>query len=62
MKTQNDYIQLIASCAQELFLIIELKQYLENLFGCPVDVVRKHRHMNEFLQSQIEKDGIYIFK
>jgi predicted nucleotidyltransferase len=98
MKTQNDYIQLIASCAQELrqrfgirtlqvfgsvarneqhdgsdvdvcvdmppklFLIIELKQYLEDLFGCPVDVVRKHRHMNEFLQSQIEKDGIYVLR
>jgi predicted nucleotidyltransferase len=98
MKTQNDHIQLIASCTQELrqrfgirtlqvfgsvarneqhdgsdvdvcvdmppklFLIIELKQYLEDLFGCPVDVVRKHRHMNESFQSQIEKDGIYVLR
>jgi hypothetical protein len=98
MKTQKEYIQLIASSAQELrkrfgvrsmqlfgsvarneqhdgsdvdicvdmppklFLIIELKQYLEELFGCPVDVVRKHRNMNEFLQAQIEKDGIYVLR
>ena len=97
MKTQREYIQIIAANAQELkqrfgvrsmqlfgsvarneqhdgsdvdicvdmspklLLIIELKQYLENLLGCPVDIVRKHRNMNEFLQTQIEKDGIYVF-
>ncbi len=44
-----------------LFLRIELKKYLEEQLGCPVDVVRMHSNMNDFLKKQIEKDGIYVF-
>lgn len=43
-----------------LFLHVELKKYLEEKFGCPVDVVRFHKNMNEFLRRQIEKDGILV--
>lgn len=46
----------------DLFLLIGLKEYLENLLGCDVDIVRKHRNNNEFLLKQIEKDGIDIIK
>ena len=42
--------------------IIGLKEFLENLLGCSVDVVRKHRNNNEFLLKQIEKDGIDIIR
>ncbi len=44
----------------KLFLIIGLKQYLEELLGCSVDVIRKHRNNNPFLLQQIEHDGIDI--
>lgn len=44
-----------------LFLRIELKKYLEEQLGCPVDVVRMHANMNDFLKKQIEKDGIFVF-
>ena len=43
-----------------LFLHVELKKFLEEQFGCPVDVVRFHKNMNDFLRRQIEKDGILI--
>ena len=46
----------------DLFQLIGLKEYLENLLGCDVDIVRKHRNNNEFLLKQIEKDGIDIIK
>ena len=46
----------------DLFRIIGLKEFLENLLGCSVDVVRKHRNNNEFLLKQIEKDGIDIIR
>lgn len=45
-----------------LFRRIEMKDYLEQLLGCPVDVIREHKNMNAFLKSQIEKDGIYVFQ
>lgn len=43
-----------------LFLHVELKKFLEEQLGCPVDVVRFHKNMNDFLRRQIEKDGILI--
>lgn len=43
------------------FLMVRMKNYLEKLLGCSVDVVRYHRNMNAFLKQQIEKDGIFIF-
>jgi hypothetical protein len=47
--------------APNLYLLVELKQYLEQLLNCSVDVIRRHRGMNTFLQQQIDKDGIYVF-
>jgi len=36
-------------------------QYLEELFGCNVDLVRDHRHLRPFFRQQIERDGITVF-
>lgn len=44
-----------------LFQHVALKRYLEKYLGVPVDVIRRHRNMNPFLKSQIEKDGIFVF-
>lgn len=45
-----------------LYHIIGLKEYLESLLGCDVDIIRKHRNNNAFLLKQIDKDGIDIIK
>ena len=42
------------------FLIQDIKEFLEKLFDCPVDVIRYRESMNPFLKKQIEKDGIYV--
>ena len=44
------------------FLVVRLKRYLENLLESPVDLVRKHKHMNPYLLREIEQDGIYVIK
>lgn len=46
----------------DMFQLIGLKQYLEELLSCDVDIVRMHGNMDTFLKSQIEKDGIYIIR
>ena len=44
----------------DLFLMVGLKDFLEELLGCQVDLIRKQRNNNAFLLNQIEKDGIDI--
>ena len=46
----------------DLFQMVGLKQFLEDLLGCNVDIIRKHRNNNAFLLKQIEKDGIDIIR
>ena len=41
------------------FLLASLKDYLESIFKCSVDVVRMHKNINPLLKSRIERDGIY---
>ena len=44
----------------KFFLIVRLKAYLEALLGCPVDIIRKHQHLNPFLLKEIKRDGIEV--
>ncbi len=42
------------------FIIMDIKEFLENLFECSVDIVRFRSNMNPFLKQQIENEGIYV--
>lgn len=44
----------------KFFLIVRLKAYLEELLDSPVDIIRKHQHLNPFLLKEIERDGIEV--
>ena len=44
-----------------LFLMMDLKEYLESSLGCNVDVVRENRNMNPYLRKWINRDGIKVF-
>ena len=39
-----------------------LKQYLEELLNCRVDVLRFHQNMDQYLINQINRDGVIIFQ
>ena len=41
--------------------IVGLKQYLQELLGRAVDVVRNHSQLDPFLTNEINRDGITIF-
>nr|WP_308757921.1 nucleotidyltransferase family protein [uncultured Bacteroides sp.] len=59
-QNEDSDIDVCVDMKPNLFLHVELKKFLEEQFGCPVDVVRIHKNMNEFLKRQIEKDGILV--
>ena len=44
------------------FLLMDAKSFLENLFGCGVDIVRFRQNMNPYLKQQIEKEGVYVIQ
>ena len=44
------------------FLLADLKEFLESLFHCSVDVIRIHKNMNPLFKSRIEHDGIYAIR
>lgn len=43
-------------------LLIHLQFYLENMLSVDVDLICKHKHMNQFFLNQIERDGISIIQ
>jgi predicted nucleotidyltransferase len=59
--TEASDVDICVEMAPDLYRVVELKQYLEQLLDCSVDVIRRHRGMNLFLQQQIDKDGINVF-
>ncbi|MEL5896263.1 nucleotidyltransferase family protein [Bacteroides sp. GD17] len=59
-QNEDSDVDVCVDMKPNLFLHVELKKYLEEKFGCPVDVIRLHKNMNEFLKRQIEKDGILV--
>jgi len=42
-----------------LFNMVHIKDDLQHLFGCPVDIVRERENMDLLLRKNIQRDGIY---
>ena len=46
--------------APTLFTLARIKNELEALFGCPVDLVRLRELMDEFLKHEIQQEARYV--
>lgn len=44
----------------DMFLLIGIKQDLEEQLHCPVDIVRYRETMNAFLKNRIDQEAIYV--
>lgn len=53
-------VDIFVDMPPKMFKVIGLKQFLEDLLGVAVDVVRNHSGINTFFLNQIERDGITI--
>ena len=54
-------IDICVEMQPRIFLLIALKEKLEQLLGCPVDVVRRHRNMNPIFEEEINRSCVYVF-
>lgn len=46
--------------APNLLTLVHIKYELEDLFGCPVDLIRMRDRMDEYLRRDIEKEALYV--
>lgn len=53
-------VDLCVDMPPKAFQVIALKNYLRDLLGTDVDVVRRNVNLDDFLLNEIERDGIYI--
>lgn len=54
-------VDLLVDMPPKALQMVALKQYLQDLLGRGVDLVRSRSTLDPFLQSEINKDGITIF-
>ena len=43
-----------------LFTVVHLKNELERILHCPVDLVRYRERMNPLLKKRLERDSVYV--
>jgi len=60
-QTENSDVDVLVDMPATLRGVGGANDYLENLLGCHVDMVRNHKHLTPFFRKQIERDGITIF-
>ena len=59
-QTANSDVDIVVDLVRpRLFYLVHIKDELQTLFGCPVDIVREREHMDPLLRSCIQRDGIY---
>ena len=54
-------VDLFVDMPPKALRMVALKNYLQNILGRSVDLVRSHAALDPFLLSEINKDGITIF-
>ena len=69
MKTTSEYMALLRKYMVEnvcvelqtpsMFCLVHIKDELQHLFGCAVDIVRLREDMDKLLKQNIMEEGIY---
>lgn len=59
-QTEDSDVDIVVSLIKpRLFYLVHIKEDLQRLFGCPVDIVRERDNMDTLLKAHIQRDGIY---
>lgn len=59
-QTGSDIDVLVEQKVPDLFVLGTIKAELEEEFGIPIDIIRVHDRINEFLKKRINQDSIYV--
>ncbi len=59
-KEGSDVDVVVETKKVDAFQIVHLQKRLESILNVHVDIVRKRKSMNAFLQRRIERDAVYV--
>ena len=60
-QTENSDVDVYLETSKpNMFALVHIKEDLQSLFGCNVDIVRLRDQMDSLLRNRIEKEGIYV--
>lgn len=60
-QTEGSDVDIVYEGEPDILMRVHIKNELEELFGCPVDVVRlRHQLTTTLLNERILKDAIYV--
>ena len=59
-KEGSDIDVVVELSVPDMFLLIGIKQDLEEQLRCPVDIVRYREKINAFLKQRIDQEAIYV--
>jgi uncharacterized protein len=58
--TDTSDVDIIVHMPPDLFLMVHMKEELEQLLQSPVDLVRYQKHLNALLKSRIDREAVYV--
>jgi predicted nucleotidyltransferase len=59
--TQSSDVDIcIQTKTPDMFMLVHIKEELQNLFHKSVDIVRLRERMNPYLKKRIDKEAIYV--
>lgn len=60
-QTENSDVDVYLETSKpNMFALVHIKEDLQSLFGCNVDIVRLRDQMDSLLRNRIEKEGVYV--
>ena len=60
-QTDNSDVDVLVEMPAVFYNACAANDYLEDVLGCHVDMVRRHKNLTPFFIKQVERDGINIF-
>lgn len=58
--TDRSDIDILVDMPPKMFVMYELKEYLENLLHVSVDLIRRHSHLSSSFLKQVARDGVTL--
>jgi predicted nucleotidyltransferase len=57
---ESDVDIVIETQCPDVYILVHIKEELEELFSTPVDIVRNRATMNPYLKKRIDRDAHYV--